>query len=369
MARTCLYSSHQNHGATIVDFHGWDMPIRYSTIPAEHQQVRESAGLFDLCHMGRLQVSGPDAEAWVESLVTLDVSKLALGSARYGFVCNEEGGILDDLIVYRLQDRLFIVVNASNREKVIAWFEKHKNGRNAELKDLSSELAMIAIQGPNSNEILSSGLGIDLKLLEEMAYYKISEGEILGTQGLLATTGYTGERGFEIFLPNEKAVEAWETLLKSAGPRLAPIGLGARDTLRVEAGMPLYGQELSESLSPYDAGLGPVVKLDKGEFMGSTRLKAIKEQGASRKLVGVKIESKRIARTGMKVLQGEREIGEVTSGIPSPTLGHPVALISVTSDTDSSEDLFVDIRGKITPITPVALPFFSNTRKQASKAL
>lgn len=369
MNQTCLHACHLEAGATIVDFHGWAMPVRYGSIPEEHLRVRASAGLFDLCHMGRLEITGPDAEAHVNEMVTVDVPGLAPGAARYGFVLNEQGGIIDDLIVYRLPDRLFLVVNASNRERVIAWFEEHRGSHDATLTDLSADLAMIAIQGPRSAELVLSALGLDDDRLEQMPYYRIDELELEGRPGRVATTGYTGERGFELFLPSAEAPALWRRLLESSGEALGPVGLGARDTLRVEAGMPLYGNELTEDTHPFDVGLGPVVKLDKGPFVGREALLAIRDRGPSKKLIGLRVDSRRVARSGMAVLRGGQPVGVVTSGIPSPTLGYPVALASVDIEVSDPEGLEVDLRGKPVPVIPVPLPFFSNTRKRSSKAL
>ena len=358
----------------MVDFQGWDMPVRYSQIPAEHCHVRESAGLFDLCHMGRLDFTGSDAERWIDQLVTVDVSRIPVGKARYGFLCNPDGGVIDDLIAYRLEDRIFLVVNAGNRQRVVEWFEQHRDDAadksNATLVDVSDSMAMVSIQGPRSAEIASRVIHDVDGALAELPYYHITSASFGGQPARIATTGYTGEHGFEIFVPNELAETLWTTLQDAGGDAVQPIGLGARDTLRIEAGMPLYGHELSETINPYEAGLGPVVKLDKATpFVGREALADIRERGAARKLVGLRVQSKRIARQGMTVLQNGAPVGEITSGIPSPTLGYPVAMALVDARTTSGDNLEVDVRGTRVPVVPESLPFYSTVRKKAVKAL
>ena len=370
MNRTCLYEAHRRAGAVLVDFHGWEMPLRYGQIPEEHRKVREAAGLFDLGHMGRLEIRGRDADEWVQHLVTLDVSTIPEGGARYGLICNRDGGIIDDLIVYRLPDRLFLVVNAGNRERVLAWFEQHRADREAELIDRSKETAMIAVQGPAAEDLVPSLIESSDRDVASLPYYRIARVSLFGEPALVATTGYTGERGYEIYLDAKRGPELWQTLLDRAGDALWPIGLGARDTLRVEAGMPLYGNELTEDTNPYEAGLGAVVKLNKAtDFVGRDALTSVRESGATRKLIGLRVESRRVARQGAALVQNDREVGVVTSGIPSPTLGYPVAMAYVSSDLSDPRGLEVDLQGKRIPVRPEALPFYSRTRKKAARAL
>ena len=359
----------------MVDFQGWDMPVRYSQIPVEHQQVRESAGLFDLCHMGRLDFSGADAEDWVNRLITADLTAIPPGRARYGFLCNPQGGVIDDLIVYRLEDRIFLVVNAGNRERVVSWFEEQRKELDAQLVDRSEDLAMVAIQGPDAAEILTRVVKASETPIAELPYYHITNAQLslqnaTTAPARIATTGYTGEPGFEVFLDVQLAEDLWETLQEAGGDAVTAVGLGARDTLRVEAGMPLYGHELSEEINPYEAGLGPVVKLGKKtSFIGDESLRRIRDQGPARKLIGLRVDSKRIARQGMAILQNDKVVGEVTSGIPSPTLGYPIAMALVDKSVEAPENLEVDVRGKRVPVIPESLPFYSSVRKKTAKVL
>jgi aminomethyltransferase len=374
MDSTCLRESHRRLGAVLVDFHGWEMPIRYGEIPAEHRQVRESAGLFDLCHMGRLEVDGPEAVVWIDGLVTLDVAALDPGRARYGLVCDDGGGIIDDIIVYRpgggSDARLFIVVNASNRAAVIQWFEEHRQGRGARLRDRTFELGMIAVQGPKAAEIVAPLVSRAELPIESLPYYRIIDATVAGAPARMASTGYTGERGYEIYADVAAMPRLWDALLAAGGGRIAPIGLGARDTLRVEAGMPLYGNEIDRGVNPFEAGLGFAVKLDKAApFVGQAALRAVRDHGPRRKLIGLRIDSRKVARGGMEVYQGERRIGAVTSGIPSPSLGYPIALALIEAGVGDPAGIAVDIRGSRFPAIPEPLPFVSRTRKRGERAL
>jgi len=371
LAQTCLASEHRALGAAMVDFNGWEMPIRYGSIPEEHQKVRLSAGLFDLCHMGRLEVTGPDAAKWVQSVITNDYDAMAPGDARYTLIVNEGGTIIDDAIVYKLPDSVFLVVNASNRLAVIDWMEAHKGAPdsrlNAALTDRSKDLAMIAIQGPQSIRILPSCVERTDKPLDEMRYYSITAAQVLGKHAWIARTGYTGEDGFEVYLDAEDAPALWRQVLEVGGNRIAPIGLGARDTLRLEAGMPLYGHELDLSTDPFEAGLGFAVKLEKPvPFVGQEALRQRKAAGPSRRLTGFRVSSKRVARQGMKILGPAGEAGAVTSGAPSPTLGAPIAMGYLKTGLKPEElsALKVDIRGNEEALEVVPLPFYSRTRKK-----
>ena len=367
--QTCLYDCHRQAGATIVDFHGWDMPIRYDQIPAEHQQVREMAGVFDLCHMGRLEITGVDALSWVDHVVTSDLSTLADGDAKYGLICDSHGQVVDDVIAYKLPDRVFLVVNASNRDTVIAWLDEHKEGRDATLSDRTAAIGMIAVQGPRAIEALAPVIESSEAPLDTLPYYKISTAQIAGETCLVATTGYTGEHGFEVYISTDATPALWERLLATSD-LTTPIGLGARDTLRIEAGMPLYGNELSLEINPFEAGLRFAVKLDKPEpFVGRDALARIRESGTERKLVGFRIDSRKIARQGMPLFQEGRQIGIVTSGIPSPSLGVPIALALIERDVDNPSGIEVEIRGTRFGATPEPLPFASSTRKKSKRAL
>jgi aminomethyltransferase len=370
--RTPLHEAHLKAGATMVDFHGWEMPIRYEQIPVEHQKVRLSAGLFDLCHMGRLEVTGRDAIPWIQSVITNDLEAMEAGDARYSLVVNEEGGILDDIIVYRLESSVLLVVNASNRERMVAWFEAHRPpGAEATLADRTREWAMTSIQGPQSVRILTPLIQlVDLGGWDLFDYYHIARGEALGKPVLISRTGYTGEDGFEIYHPAEMALELWTAMLEAGGARIAPIGLGARDTLRLEAGMPLYGNELNEQVNPFEARVEFAVKLKKtAPFTGQPALQAIKERGVEKRLVGFRIDSRKVARQSMPVFHGEERVGSITSGIPSPTLGFPIAMGYLDSKVVAPENLWVDIRGSRARIIPEPLPFFSRTRRRSDRAL
>jgi aminomethyltransferase len=360
----------------LVDFHGWEMPIRYGSIPEEHARVRLAAGLFDLCHMGRLEVTGTDAAAWVQRVITNDYDAMKTGDARYTLITNEEGGIIDDAVVYRLEESVFIVVNASNREAVIAWMESHRGGLDARLTDRSDDLAMIAVQGPRSSGILPAIIdGIDADL-EAMKYYSIVGARIRGKQAWIARTGYTGEDGFEVYLDAADGPFFWRRALEAGGDRIAPIGLGARDTLRLEAGMPLYGNDIDLSTDPFEAGLGFAVKLEKAaDFIGKRSLAARKAAGPRRKLTGLRVEGRRVARQGMRIGLGPADgsapaaaeaVGVVTSGAPSPTLGFPIAMgyLDASVAGKDLQRLAVDIRGNLELVSIHPLPFYSRTRKK-----
>ncbi len=370
----------------MVDFHGWEMPIRYGSIPAEHTRVRESAGLFDLCHMGRLEFRGSGSEVWLQRVLTCDVSTMAPGRARYGLICNDHGRPIDDAIVYRLREEArlpgewLLVVNASNRLPVIDWLAEHKPaGADASLVDRTEDWAMIAVQGPESAKIVAALVERPAESWEKLRYYQITSGEFSPGKGApervrVARTGYTGEDGFEVYVDRELATAFWSRALEIGGERIGPTGLGARDTLRLEAGMPLYGNEIDASIHPFEAGLGFAVALDKGEFVGREALRALKDEGNKRNLRGFRVESRRIARQGMKIFRGENEVGFVTSGAPSPTLGCPIALgylQGAVEEAPAEESvargaLTVDLRGRRESLTLVELPFFSRTRKKTS---
>ncbi|TWU09334.1 Glycine cleavage system T protein [Symmachiella macrocystis] len=345
----------------MVDFAGWDMPVQYSTIIDEHNAVRQAAGVFDIAHMGRIYFRGPDAAVVLDSIVTNDVISMEVGQVRYALVTNDAGGILDDVLVYRFPDFYLLVVNASNREKIVSWIENFREGFDVEVDDATLQQFMLAIQGPLALEILSPHVGVDLA---EMGYYTAVETSVLGHPGLVSRTGYTGEDGFEVIVSNEQAVELWETLIADGKEQgLLPAGLGCRDTLRLESAMPLYGHELNEQIDPYTAGLGFAVKLDVGDFIGQPALAAAKEITDRRKRVGLELEGRRIAREGAELLIGDAKIGEVTSGTFSPTLQKSIAMGYIDqSRSDVGTVLEVDIRGKRALATVVALPFYRRSK-------
>ncbi len=363
--RTPLTSVHERLGATMTDFAGWLMPLRYGSETAEHIAVRTAAGLFDLSHMGEFSITGPDAAAMLDHALTGQPSALQPGRARYTMICAEDGGILDDLIVYRLADDEFLIVaNAANTAIVGSALADRSAGHDAAVTDRTDDYALLAIQGPRAAGILAPLTTVDLGAVK---YYTGLPARLTGREVMLARTGYTGEDGFEIFARPQDAEFLWAELsVAGSGEGLIPAGLAARDTLRLEAGMPLYGNELGPELTPFDAGLGRVVRLDKpGYFVGRESLAARAEATAVRQLVGLTCQSRRVPRHGYEVLWDGQPCGFVTSGAPSPTLGVPIAMAYVSPDVASearrdagSGRLAVDIRGRDEPATLVELPFY-----------
>jgi aminomethyltransferase len=361
--RTPLTSVHERLGATMTDFGGWLMPLRYRSETAEHNAVRTAAGIFDLSHMGEIFVTGPGAAAALDYALTGEPSALQPGRARYTMICAEDGGILDDLIVYRLaEDEFLIVANAANAHVVTTALADRVTGRDAVVDDRTDEYALLAVQGPRAAAILAPLADADLSALK---YYTSHSAKLTGRDVLLARTGYTGEDGFEIFCRPQDAEFLWAELsVAGAGDGLIPAGLAARDTLRLEAGMPLYGNELGPELTPFDAGLGRVVKLSKtGYFVGRESLAALAEDGPARQLVGLTCQSRRVPRHGYEVLWDGKPCGFVTSGAPSPSLGVPIAMAYVRPEVASEARggtgrLAIDVRGKAEPATLVDLPFY-----------
>ncbi|MEU7001384.1 glycine cleavage system aminomethyltransferase GcvT [Nonomuraea sp. NPDC046570] len=357
---TPLRDIHQDLGATLTDFAGWLMPLRYGSESAEHNAVRTAAGLFDLSHMGEIFVTGPQAGEALDYALVGHLSALAPGRARYTMIVNERGGVLDDLIVYRLGDEEFMVVaNASNYPMVAVELAERAKPYDAVVEDRSEQWALIAVQGPRAQEILATLTDADL---EGLKYYAGLPGVVDGREALIARTGYTGEDGFELFVANADATPLWHAITAAGAPYgLLPAGLSSRDTLRLEAGMPLYGNELNAELTPFDAGLGRVVKFDKpGDFVGRAALEPLKDIPPGRRLVGLVARGRRVPRHGYPVTHDGAVVGEVTSGAPSQTLGKPIALAYV--DTGVSEDLAVDIRGSHEAVDLVALPFYRRNK-------
>ena len=356
---TPLADRHVALGARMVEFGGWLMPLQYSGIIEEHRAVRSRAGLFDLCHMGELFVEGADAAAALGYALTSDPATLKVGRAHYSMICFPDGGILDDLIVYRLGDeRFMIVANASNAAAVSDALAERLAGRRLVLDDRSLATGMVAIQGPLAAGILAPLTDIDLGALR---YYGIAPGMVAGTSALVARTGYTGEDGFEVVVDLTETGRVWDALMAAGVPAGAvPVGLGARDTLRLEAGMPLYGNELGPDTTPFDAGLGRVVKLAKeGDFVGRAALEKASVEGPQKTLVGLMVRGRGIARHGYAVFSGDKRVGVVTSGTQSPTLGQPIAMAYVTpSDAGPGTILDVDIRGQRVPAEVVPMPFY-----------
>ncbi|MYY08254.1 glycine cleavage system aminomethyltransferase GcvT [Streptomyces sp. SID4919] len=364
---TALDALHRSLGATMTDFAGWDMPLRYGSERDEHNAVRTRAGLFDLSHMGEITVTGPQAVGLLNHALVGNIGTVGAGRARYTMICREDGGILDDLIVYRTGDTEYLVVaNAGNAQTVLDALLERAAGFDAEVRDDRDAYALIAVQGPESPGILKAVTDADL---DGLKYYAGLPGTVAGVPALIARTGYTGEDGFELFVAPEHAESLWRALTDAgAGAGLVPCGLSCRDTLRLEAGMPLYGNELTTALTPFDAGLGRVVKFEKdGDFVGREALTAAAERAAAkapRKLVGLIAEGRRVPRAGFAVVADGVVIGEVTSGAPSPTLGKPIAMAYV--DTAHAEPgtpgVGVDIRGTHEPYEVVALPFYKRRK-------
>jgi aminomethyltransferase len=354
-----LHAVHERLGATMTSFAGWQMPLRYASETAEHQAVRHAAGLFDLSHMGEILVNGPDAGAALDYALTGQLSALRPGRARYTMICAEDGGVLDDLVVYRQdEDEFLVIANAANTDVVFDAVRSRAAGHDTRVTDATSDYALIAVQGPAAAGILAPlAGGLDLAAVR---YYAGTFGEVAGRKAWVARTGYTGEDGFEVFCRPEDAVAIWDALTSGgAAAGLIPAGLAARDTLRLEAGMPLYGNELGPDMTPFEAGLGRVVKFDKpGEFVGREALAARAASGPIRRLVGLTLQSRRIARHGYPVLADGIAGGAVTSGAPSPTLGVPIAMAYLEPETDDSSALSVGIRGEAVPAQLTDLPFY-----------
>ena len=361
LKRTVFHDWHVARGGRMVEFGGWDMPVQYSTIVEEHNAVRNAVGLFDIAHMGRLEFTGPETCRFLDWLLTNDVTKLEIGQVRYSLVTNEQGGCLDDVLVYRFPNRYMLVVNASNREKIVDWVKQHLGGFDVQFQDLTLSHAMLAIQGPNATKVMEL---ISCDSADSLGYYTVTDTEVLDEPAIVSRTGYTGEDGFEIIVANKVASSLWHRVVEAGeAVGLQPAGLGCRDTLRLEAAMPLYGHELSEDLDPITAGLKFAVKLKAGEFIGRSALKAIDHGGRDKKRVGVELSGRRIAREGAALFSEGREIGEVTSGTFSPTLQKSIGMAYVKPDfADVGTPLEVDIRGKRETASVVALPFYKRTK-------
>jgi len=370
--QTPLLEEHLALGASLTDFAGWQMPLRYTSDIAEHTAVREAAGLFDLSHMGEIAVVGPQAAKALDHALVGNLSALAVGRARYTMLCQEDGGVIDDLVVYRLAEERFVVVaNASNAPEVLSELSQRAEGFTAHVYDMSADTALIAVQGPRALEIVAIVAPGQRPVLEAMPYYAWATVRILGHDMIVSRTGYTGEDGFELYVPNALAVPLWRALLEAGSPLgLVPAGLSARDSLRLEAGMPLYGNELDRTTTPFEAGLGRVVKLDKTDddgapldFVGRAALESRKGAQPARVLVGLQGLGRRAARAGYPVLNGTDAeavaVGTVTSGVPSPTLGFPIALAYVTPElSGEGTELAVDVRGRAEPFRVVPFPFY-----------
>jgi aminomethyltransferase len=367
--RTPLYDRHVAAGARMVDFAGYDMPLQYSGIRDEHIAVRERAGIFDVSHMGEVAVYGPGAPGFVQRLVTNDVGRLVPNQLLYSVMCNDSGGIVDDVIVLRgaEENHFIIVVNASTREKDVAWMREHAPS-DLELHDLSDELALIAVQGPRAVDILEplARMDEDGPSLRELRPFFAAGLSLAGITDSrlqkISRTGYTGEDGFEIYIDSARAGVVWDAIMEAgAAHGLVPAGLGARDTLRLEAGLRLYGQDMDDDTDPYSCGLGWTVKLDKGEFNGRDVLQRLREAPPHR-FVGLRLGPRTIARHGQRVLQDGQEVGTVTSGTFGFTVGTAVATASVDPDFKKDGEIAVDIRGTQARAEVVPLPFYKRPK-------
>ncbi|HEY0007531.1 MAG TPA: glycine cleavage system aminomethyltransferase GcvT [Tepidisphaeraceae bacterium] len=364
LKRTPFYDFHVSSGGRMVDFAGWEMPIVYRSITDEHNQTRNSGSIFDVSHMGRLGFSGGDAAKFLNRVFTRDVEKIKVGQCRYGLICNETGGVLDDVIVYRDKKNWLMVVNASNREKILQHFHSVRNAENLDfdLADQTESTAMIALQGPK----VIDRIGEHLEAAKTLKRYEfVTDSFMMLIKYTVSRTGYTGEDGVEVILPSKMAGMVIKLLAGKSdqpGATLRPAGLGARDTLRLEAGMPLYGHELSEDRDPLSANLGWAIDLDKN-FIGADALRKIQIQGTVQKLVGLRIDGKRIARQGSPVVKDGLPVGQITSGTLSPTLNASIAMAYVDSDTAvEGNSLQIDVRGSMLDAKIVPLPFYKRAK-------
>jgi aminomethyltransferase len=355
--RTPLYDTHVRAGARVVEFAGWEMPVQYAGILEEHGAVRSRVGLFDVSHMGEVVFRGPKALEALGRLFTNDLGKVADGQAQYGCLCREDGGIVDDVVVYRRSaEDLLVCVNAGNRQKDFDWLSSHAGG--ADVTNESDAWGQLALQGPLAAQLLQRLTNVNLSAVKT---YRFAGGEVAGIACLVARTGYTGEDGFELFCPAHEAARLWDALVEAGQhERLAPCGLGARDSLRLEMAYRLYGSDMDDSTTPLEAGLGWVVKLDKGEFVGRGALVRQKEQGLARKLVGFVVTEPGIARHGYPVLHEGRKVGEVTSGTRSPSLKVAIGLAYVPPALAAEGSTFaVEIRGTPVAAKVVKTPFYT----------
>jgi aminomethyltransferase len=354
--RTPLHESHVRAGARLVEFAGWEMPVQYAGILEEHEAVRTRVGLFDVSHMGEVVFRGPRALEALDRAFTNDLSRIVDGQAQYGCLCRDTGGIVDDVVIYRRSaEDLLVCVNAGNRKKDFEWLAAHGGG--AEVANESDDWAQLALQGPLAARVLQRLTRVNLSALRP---FRFAGGEVAGIECLVARTGYTGEDGFELFCRSAGGPRLWDALLEAGRPeRLQPCGLGARDSLRLEMAYRLYGQDMDDGTTPLEAGLGWVVKLDKGDFVGREAMLRQKEQGLSRKLVGFVLTEAGIARHGYPVLQEGRKVGEVTSGTRSPTLLIPIGLAYVPPALAAEGTTFaVEIRGRAAAARVVKTPFY-----------
>ncbi|WP_110822887.1 glycine cleavage system aminomethyltransferase GcvT [Paenibacillus illinoisensis] len=363
LLRTPLYPLYQQYeGVRCIDFGGWELPVQFSGIQKEHEAVRERAGLFDVSHMGEFTVQGEQAEAFLQKLTTNDVTALVPGQAQYTLMCYLDGGVVDDLLVYKLEDQHYmLVVNASNIDKDWAWLQEHMVSGVSMTND-SAETALLALQGPLAADIIGKVTDTDVSIIEPFRF--VQNAEVCGVKLLLSRTGYTGEDGFELYVQADQAAAVWNGLMEAGADHgLVPAGLGARDTLRFEAKLPLYGQELSPTISPLEAGVGMFVKLNAGPFFGHEALLQQKNDGPARKLVGIEVLERGIPRPHYPIYAEGVQIGEVTTGTQSPTLKRNLGLALIDSKYAAlGTQLEIEIRGKKLKAEVVKTPFHKRTR-------
>ncbi len=365
LARTPLFTAVQELNARLTSFGGWEMPVQFSGITKEHEAVRRESGMFDISHMGKFSLQGKNLVSQLQGLVPSDLSRLVPHQAQYTVLLNPNGGIIDDIIFYYQGEdntglqKGFIIVNAATTAKDKAWLLEHLDTQLLEFQDLSTEKVLVAIQGPKATEILQKFVEEDLTPVKAYGHL---DATLLGKPAFLARTGYTGEDGFEVMVEPSVGIELWQKLIEAG---VIPAGLGARDTLRLEAAMALYGQDIDDTTTPLEAGLGWLVHLDtKGDFIGRKALEQQKANGVQRKLVRLQMQGRNIARHGYPVLSAGKKVGEITSGTLSPTLGYPIALAYVTTELAKVDNqLEVEIRGKTYPATVVKRPFYKSTSR------
>jgi len=365
LKRTPLYPVYEQYGARTIDFGGWDLPVQFTSIKEEHHQTRNNAGLFDVSHMGEIIVSGRDSEKFLQKMLTNDVSKLSVGKIQYTIMCQENGGAIDDFLVYKLKDDEFLlVVNAANIEKDYDWLVKNVE-EEVNIKNVSDDYSLLALQGPKAEIILQKLTEENLKDIKPFRFKEDVQLNGLSNGALISRTGYTGEDGFEIYLNKDDGIELWHSILEAGKEEgVVPVGLGARDTLRFEANLALYGQELSESITPIEAGLDFAVNIKKEEdFFGKDVLKDEKLNGPKRKLVGVEMIDKGIPRTGYDVLKDGEKIGSITSGTQSPTLGKNLGLALIDSNyANIGETVEIQVRKRILKATIIPTPFYKKEK-------
>lgn len=364
MKKTPLYEKHLEHNGKIIDFGGWELPVEYSGIITEHEAVRNTAGLFDVSHMGEILVTGKDAELYIQNVVTNDISTMENNQIYYSFMCYPDGGIVDDLLIYKYNtEKYFLVVNASNEDKDYKWLLEHKFG-DVDIENVSSKYAEVALQGPMAQTILQK---LTSKNLDDIKFFYFEDDLLInGIAALVSRNGYTGEDGFEIYVAPEDGPKLWDALLEAGKPHsLIPAGLGARDTLRFEVCLPLYGQEISESITPLEAGLGFFVKLKKDNFIGKDALAKQKEDGLKRKLVGFEMIDRGIARSHYEVFADGKNIGFVTTGTHSPTLKKNIGLALIDSAyAIEGNEIEIAIRNKNLKARIIKKPFYNKNYKK-----